>query len=368
MLTATALAIAFAIAGLTGTSAQQQPDNNSTEQLMEQKYKNIQVLKGLPAAQLRPMMNLISASLGVGCAACHVRNGNQWEFDKDDKREKQTARRMIQMTMDINKNSFGGNRSVTCFTCHQGHEHPNSIPSLPVAPPPPPTAAAAEAKPPEAAVTPQQILEKYTQAVGGKEAAGKLKALVFKGTLTDGRGQSVPLEIQVAGPDKILSAVTLQQGTAVQALSGTAGWTKNPREQRALDSVELGRLRSLASSLDPLQLREPYPRLNFGGKDKIGDKEAVVLRGMTADRKRIRYWFDAQTGLLLRRVILADAVIGLEPEQTDYEDYREVDGVKIPFTIRTLSTDGGVTATRKFTEVKHNVTVDEAQFNPPAKP
>ena len=53
---------------------------------------------------------------------------------------------------------------------------------------------------------------------------------------------------------------------------------------------------------------------------------------------------------------------------TVLDETRDVDGVKIPFTIRTLSTDGGVTATRKFTEVKHNVTVDDAQFNPPAKP
>src|SRR5581483_5134318 len=94
------------------------------EPLMEQKYKNIQVLKGLPASQMRPLMNLIGASLGMRCDSCHVRNGNEWEFEKDDKNNKKTARKMIQMTLDLNKNSFAGRAEVSCFTCHNGAGHP----------------------------------------------------------------------------------------------------------------------------------------------------------------------------------------------------------------------------------------------------
>ena len=77
---------------------EQEAGNQPAEQTMEQKYKNIQALKGLPASQMRPMMNYISASLGVGCAFCHVKTGDQWEFDKDDSNHKKTARKMIQMT------------------------------------------------------------------------------------------------------------------------------------------------------------------------------------------------------------------------------------------------------------------------------
>src|SRR5262249_7530872 len=109
----------------------QETGRQPAEQTMEQKYKNIQVLKGLPASQMRPMMNYISASLGVNCVFCHVRTGDQWEFDKDDINHKKVARRMIQMTMDINKNSFQGRTQVSCFTCHRGEEHTVGVPPLP---------------------------------------------------------------------------------------------------------------------------------------------------------------------------------------------------------------------------------------------
>src|SRR5215471_4423926 len=115
---ATALALGLALAfsfsdSMSSRRAVASPYGQETgaqpaEQTMEQKYKNIQVLKGMPASQMRSMMNYISASLGVGCAFCHVRTGDRMEFEKDDIDHKQIARRMIQMTMDINKNSFQG--------------------------------------------------------------------------------------------------------------------------------------------------------------------------------------------------------------------------------------------------------------------
>ena len=57
----------------------------------DQAFKNIQILKGIPADQLIPTMQFISASLGVECEYCHVEGA----FDKDDKKPKQTARKMM---------------------------------------------------------------------------------------------------------------------------------------------------------------------------------------------------------------------------------------------------------------------------------
>lgn len=121
--TALALALAFTYAEYTSSDRaiastdEQEASSQAAEQTIEQRYKNIQVLKGLPASQLRPMMNYISASLGVNCVFCHVREGDQMAFEKDDNNHKQIARRMIQMTMDINKNSFQGKVQVSCYTC-----------------------------------------------------------------------------------------------------------------------------------------------------------------------------------------------------------------------------------------------------------
>ncbi|MGE0882023.1 MAG: c-type cytochrome [Blastocatellales bacterium] len=336
----------------------QDQTQQASEPTMEQKYKNIQALKGLPASQMRSMMNYISASLGMTCGDCHVRTGDQWEFEKDDNNHKKIARRMITMTMEINKTNFNGRTQVTCFTCHQGHDHPPSVPPL------------AKAKEETGASGPapkaEDILAKYVQAIGGKEAVEKIKTRVIKGASISANGQSFPLEINFVAPDKYTLSVSLPQSASTQMFNGSAGWLKNAREDRAMESADLARAKSLAWSLEPLQLKEPYPRMGFAGTEKVGDRECNVLQMRLQDGRRVRFSFDKDSGLLLRRVVQTVTPIGIDPEQTDYDDYREVEGVKVPHTIRTTYLDQFYNSTRKFSDVKHNAKVDETIFNLPA--
>ena len=91
----------------------------------EEVYKNIQIMKGVPAPRLRSVMMNLTKWLGVECAHCHVMG----EFEKDDKPAKKTARSMFQMVRGINQNNFGGSGPVTCWTCHRGQAKPQSLPS-----------------------------------------------------------------------------------------------------------------------------------------------------------------------------------------------------------------------------------------------
>src|SRR5579859_3501861 len=98
----------------------------STPKKAEEQFKNIQVLKGIPAEQVFPTMQFVAASLGVECDFCHV----QGAFEKDDKKTKQTARKMMEMMFAINKDNFEGNREVTCYSCHRGNAKPVAIPAV----------------------------------------------------------------------------------------------------------------------------------------------------------------------------------------------------------------------------------------------
>jgi Photosynthetic reaction centre cytochrome C subunit len=93
----------------------------------------VKVLTGLMAPQFQEEMNLITQALGVTCGTCHVR-GN---FASDEKPEKLTARRMLEMTKAINKQNFPDHQPkpgesvlgrVTCYTCHQGERTPKLPP------------------------------------------------------------------------------------------------------------------------------------------------------------------------------------------------------------------------------------------------
>ena len=104
-------------------SAGQRP---AGQKLAEEQFKNIQALKGIPADQLIPAMQFITASLGVDCEFCHVHD----KMDSDDKKPKKIARQMITMMFDIDKNNFDGRLEVTCYTCHRGAAKPVSIPVI----------------------------------------------------------------------------------------------------------------------------------------------------------------------------------------------------------------------------------------------
>jgi len=347
------------------------------EKTVEQVQKNIQILKGMPASQLAPVMNYISTSLGVKCDFCHVNKDGEWNFAADEKPHKATAREMMQMVLSVNKTTFRGTTEVTCYTCHRGRSHPTGMPfPLPAAatvpgpgPGPgrvPTPSTAAETKPKETLPTAEQILDKYVEAIGGPAVIAKLKTRILKGTFLTSNGISLAYEVQQSGPEQLLAIMdTPRQGTIERGFNGQVGWEKSARGVRDIEGPELHYLRRYPGFLQDINLKEQFTRLTVAGTDKIEDREVYVLRGASADNKRERLYFDRETGLLLRRVITTPTILANIPEQIDFEDYREVDGMKLPFTIRITSIDSFFSSTRKFTEMKLNVPVDASKFNKP---
>ena len=104
----------------------------------EGREKNIKLLGDLPASQFIPVMNYFAASVGRRCNFCHVNNNGQWDYAADTKPEKNTAREMIKLVLDVNKNSFQGEPQVGCYTCHRGRNNPQGVPTLPLPVPAPP--------------------------------------------------------------------------------------------------------------------------------------------------------------------------------------------------------------------------------------
>jgi hypothetical protein len=341
------------------------------EKTVEQVKKNIQVLKGLPQSQLVPLMNYVNVSLGVECTFCHVKSDGNWDYASDEKPEKATAREMIKMVLNINRTTFKGANEVACNTCHRGRSHPagNISLSLPKTPPPAPPPATAESKPKETPPTADQILDKYMEALGGKAAIDKLQSRVMKGSLLTSDGITLGYEVYQSGPDKLYTVLnTPKQGTFERGFDGSIGWEKSQHGVHTLEDSELFYLRRYPDLFKDIKLKEQFTRLSFGGKEKIDGKEVYVLRGTTADNKRERLYFDAQTGLLLRRSISVATMIGVIPEQVDFEDYRDVGGMKLPFTIRVSSIDSLFSSTRKFNQITLNVPVDQTKFSKPAAP
>ena len=121
------LSVAVGFAGWSGAARAQGRDNSRRRiawpagPLAVDKYKNIQVLKDVPADQIEATMHFMEAATGHRCVDCHVQEANgQFSFDKDDKRPKNTAREMIKNVKTVNDEFFKGSVNVTCATCHKG--------------------------------------------------------------------------------------------------------------------------------------------------------------------------------------------------------------------------------------------------------
>jgi hypothetical protein len=97
------------------------------EQTAGEHFKNVKVMKDVPASQFLDAMGSFSIAMGKNCEFCHV----QGKMDLDEKKEKNTARKMIEMTHNINAQNFNGKMEVRCYTCHKGLAHPAGRPEFP---------------------------------------------------------------------------------------------------------------------------------------------------------------------------------------------------------------------------------------------
>lgn len=333
----------------------QAPDQKTAEQV----YKNITALKGTPADELLPTMQFMAASLGVQCTFCHV----QGKMDADDKGPKRTARQMIAMTIAINKDSFRGRVQVSCYSCHRGAEQPVGVPPVQESDTPAPPEART---PPPAGVAPlsvDEIVQKYVTALGGEAAIRKITSRSMTGKIT-AMGTESPIEVLTKAPNKRISISHMGGGESYTAFDGTAGWMGNGgRPAREMSPAE-----SAASSIDAefylaLRLKEMFPQLRRGRPEKVGDAVCQSLFGSAPGKPMVRFFFDNNSGLLVRQVRYAETPVGRMPTQIDYADYREVDGVKIPFRW-TLSRPNG-RFTIQIAEVKVNAPIDDSKFAKP---
>jgi len=321
--------------------------------------KNVQLLTNMSDLQLQRTMNMMRASLGVHCDFCHVIDDKDgWQFDKDDKKEKRTAREMIAMVLKINKEQFGGKTEVSCWTCHRGSTHPASLISLPQPAPPFPTP-----KPEKPAVPAlAEVVKKYTAALGN--VARLQRPRILKGTREGFDGKAVPIHVEESGARLHITAET-PAGNVEQVINENGGWSKDAQGVHAFPAIGLENFRELASALSPTLPSAIPADASVTGKEVIRNFETVIVAFRAGDQTRHRLHFNTTTGLLMRRVVIRDTPSGALPQQTDFDHWRDVGGTTFPFLIVTSLVDPWVGSIRRYTDVTLDAKIDEAAFAKP---
>ncbi len=355
------LTVMLTMAGAWAQSgAQKAPAALAGPKLAEEEYKNIQALKGIPAEQVIPSMQFIAASLGVECEYCHVAHANE----KDDKKPKVTARKMISMMMAINKDNFDGHREVTCYSCHRGSTEPVSTAIITEEEPRPADGEGKKSGEAKASLPgADQLLDKYLAAIGGADALHKIASRVQKGSLTAFGGQHFPVDVYSKAPGKRVSVMHLQGGDSVTAFDGKQGWLSVPGRVHMMSAAENDAARIDADLYLPAHLKPLYQKFGVDTGEKIDGRDTYLVVGRNEGQPPLRLYMDKESGLLLRLVRYAETPLGRNPTQIDYADYREADGVKVPFRW-TLARPGN-RFTIQVEQVQQNVSVDDSKFAPP---
>jgi len=358
----------------------------------DQVFKNVQVLKGIPLDDFMGTMGIMCAALGFDCSDCHTNAGTEkvdWAADTPKKR---TARRMVTMVTAINRDNFGGRQMVTCWSCHHGRDRPATTPTLefmygPATQEMDDVLTQMPGQPPA-----DQIIDKYLQAIGGAEKVAQVKSYVARGTSVGfgGFGGGGHVQIFAQFPDRHATLIDFpsnpERGVNNRIYNGTDGWLETPLTvlgSYQLTGGELDGARMDAQLAFPAQIKQVLTNLRVsipqtindlpgpssqtaqqGSMTAIGQDRLVnVVQGTGPHGALCTLYFDQQSGLLVRMVRYGKSPIGRVPTQVDYGDYRDVNGMKMPFRLIFAWMDGRDAI--QLSDVQTNVAIDPARFEKP---
>ena len=221
----------------------------------------------------------------------------------------------------------------------------------------------------EQAPTPDQLLARYIRALGGEAALKKITSRRMKGKFEAPIQQMIgEAEILTASPDRFYSRVTIpDQGEFISAFDGKVGWSRDSRNGlREMKGQELENMRRSSQFQHELRFREIFPQLRVLEKSLEEGRPAWVLEATPPGGSPEKFYFDAESWLLVRHDSVQLTPNSEVPIEHRYSDYAPVDGVQVPRLLR--HKDPNVEWQVTFTEITQNVSLDAAQFSMPAAP
>jgi hypothetical protein len=258
--------------------------------------------------------------------------------------------------------------------------------------------------------TAEEVFAHNLEVSGGAEAVARIKSHRSTGTLTFSKGQmpgayyggggQLPPPAQFVthakAPDKILTELEIGSGAAPseqrrsvrRGFDGQRGWEYVERyvfesgapqlvkqaELREFEGAELEQVKRYAGAGGLVQLAEQYGSLVMFDNQKVSqpsyygvkefDRECYVVRGLNRENKLDTFYFDIDTGLLMRFDFEAKGPDGPTTIEAYPGDYKEVEKVMLPFSLAFRA--DGIWMTVTFDEFKLNPTILDSAFEPPA--
>lgn len=187
-----------------------------------------------------------------------------------------------------------------------------------------------------AGMTAEMVIDNYLKAIGGKEKLMLVKDMSMKMT-TSAQGMTIGMSIQRKAPSMMLMKVEMNGAVLNESkFDGEKGEVSAMGQSQAADEATLKELKEQSSMFAELGYQQAGTKLELKGVEPVEGKNAYKVEITTASGKKSTDFFDKTTGLKIRSIEVQEGPQGPTTATSDYEDYREVDGVKVPYRLKTV--------------------------------
>jgi photosynthetic reaction center cytochrome c subunit len=271
----------------------------------------------------------------------------------------------MKMMFAINENRFADQRAVTCYSCHRGESRPTGTPQLGSSIQPATASADESSKElPTELPSGDWLVQRYIEALGGADALEKINTRVGMGA-SNVSGKHITVNLFIQSPGKWALIQHEQAGETGEVFNDGAGWFTFPgRPSREMHEPAIDAARIDSDLQFPLHIQRLFPELRVEYPESIANRDTYVLVGIRGNRPRAKFYFDQQSGLLMRIVHYGESPLGLNPSQADYADYRDVGGVQVPFRVITSTPESS--STIQFQQIQQNVGIAPEIFTRPS--
>jgi hypothetical protein len=209
-----------------------------------------------------------------------------------------------------------------------------------------------------------KIVDQYVKAAGGGRALAKIQTLTLEGSFTSDDGKMGTYTLDTKLPNRYYSELLVGEKSLIEAYNGKSAWHQNAAgELGTLVGPEGMQLEAAAQYYNSrlVNLKKSKIALTLAGHAQVSGKDALQVEIVTATGVKRQVFFDSQTHLIVKEA----ATVGGVEEEILYDDYRTVDGVKLPHKIELHR--GNAKYNIDVTRAVINGTVGERVFDFPIK-
>jgi hypothetical protein len=218
---------------------------------------------------------------------------------------------------------------------------------------------------PRSLPTAEQIIDRYVEAIGGRAAWLSIRSRTSLGNVEFPSVHiSGTVMMHEKAPNRVLQVVIVEGAVFRQGFDGQVAWSEDPENGLKMKSGdELSEATRDADFYRSINMKKLYTKFAVPGEEQIGGRMAYLVEGTNADGTIEKIYFDEESGLIVRAIAQRHVRTEVTAFQQDLQDYGDVDGVKLPFTV--VQTGGPAPFTIHFGEFHHNVELEDSEFARP---